>query len=139
MLLALAGRSRDPALVPFALGWALGLGRRLEVVTVAEPTPAYRDDRPPTRARGPARPEAYVAALAARAQGAGVAVSSQVAYDPVGVRDGLVPLLDRTAALVVLGSRRRAGLSRVVLGSHALRIVHDSRVPALVVPWADTT
>jgi len=26
-----------------------------------------------------------------------------------------------------------------VLGSHALRIVHDARVPALVVPWADTT
>lgn len=139
VVVAVDGTSRDHALVPVALGWAANLGRRLEVVTVAEPAPAYRDDRPPTRARGPARPEAYVAALAARAGEAGVAVSSQVAYDPVGVRDGLVPLLDRTAALVVLGSRRRAGLSRAVLGSHALRIVHDARVPALVVPWADTT
>ncbi|HEX6422580.1 MAG TPA: universal stress protein [Acidimicrobiales bacterium] len=137
VVVAVDGTRRDHALVPVALGWAVSLGRRLEIVTIAEPAPAYRDDRPPTRARGPARPEAYVAALAARAEGAGVAVASQVAYDPVGVRDGLVPLLDRTAALVVLGSRRRGGLPRAVLGSHAIRIVHEARVPALVVPWAD--
>jgi nucleotide-binding universal stress UspA family protein len=50
------------------------------------------------------------------------------------VRDGLVPFLDRTAALVVVGSRHREGLGRMVLGSHSVHIVHDATVPALVVP-----
>jgi nucleotide-binding universal stress UspA family protein len=57
-----------------------------------------------------------------------------VVYDPVSVHNGLVPLLDRSAALVVLGSRHRLGVPRMVLGSHAARIVHDALVPALVVP-----
>ncbi|HEX6419687.1 MAG TPA: universal stress protein [Acidimicrobiales bacterium] len=140
VVVAVDGTRRDEALVAVALGWAARLSRRLEIVTVAEPAPpGFRDGQPPPRAHGPADPEGYVAALVARAADAGVPVGSQVAYDPVGVRDGLVPLLDRTAALVVLGSRRRAGLSRVVLGSHAARIVHDARVPALIVPRPDDT
>jgi nucleotide-binding universal stress UspA family protein len=57
-----------------------------------------------------------------------------VVYDPISVRDGLVPLLDRVAALVVLGSRHRLGVPRMVLGSHAARVVHDAGVPALAVP-----
>jgi nucleotide-binding universal stress UspA family protein len=50
------------------------------------------------------------------------------------MRDGLVPFVDRTTALVVVGSRHRPGLGRLVLGSHAVRIVHDAAVPVLVVP-----
>lgn len=133
VVVAVDGTPRDEPLVTVALGWAAALGRGLEVVTVAEPTPAgYRE--PTRRARGPADPEAYLGALVARASGAGVAVTSQVVYEPVSVRDGLVPLLDRRAALVVLGSRRRTGVPRLVLGSHAARIVHDATVPALAVP-----
>jgi nucleotide-binding universal stress UspA family protein len=37
-------------------------------------------------------------------------------------------------ALVVLGSGRRGSVPRLVLGSHAARVVHDAPVPALVVP-----
>src|ERR687897_2497103 len=70
------------------------------------------------------------------AEGAGVTVGSRVVYNPSSVRDGLVPLLDRTAALVVLGSGRQRGAGRRVLGSHAARVVHDTAVPALVVPLA---
>jgi hypothetical protein len=68
-----------------------------------------------------------------RAEGAGVTVAPRVVYDPVGVRDGLVPVLDRTAALFVLGSGRGQGVPQV-LGSHAARLVHDAAVPALAVP-----
>ena len=85
-------------------------------------------------ARGPAEPERYVDSLCARAAGAGVALASHVIYDPVSVRDGLTPFLNRTAALVVLGSRQRPGLGQMVLGGHAVHIVHDAAVPAVVVP-----
>jgi nucleotide-binding universal stress UspA family protein len=57
-----------------------------------------------------------------------------VIYDPISVRNGLVPLLDRTVALVVLGSGGRGVVPRLVLGSHAARVVHDAAIPALVVP-----
>jgi nucleotide-binding universal stress UspA family protein len=135
IVVAVDGSTRDDVLVPVALGWADRLRRPLKVVTVAEPAPAgYREAGRFQRARGPAEPERYVQSLAARAEAAGVVVSGNVIYDPVGVRDGLVPFLDRTAALVVLGSRHRPGLGRMVLGSHAVRIVHDAAVPALVVP-----
>ena len=135
VLVAVDGTARDEALVPVALGWAAGLGRRLEIVTVAEPAPAgHRETAAPRRARGPADPAGYVESLAARTGRAGVTVASRVIYDPVSVRNGLVPLLDRTVALVVLGSGRRGSVPRLVLGSHAARVVHDAAVPALVVP-----
>jgi nucleotide-binding universal stress UspA family protein len=122
-------------LVPVALGWAARLGRRLDIVTVAEPAPHwYLEGARPRPGRGPAEPERYIESLAARAEGAGVAVATRAIYDPIGVRNGLVPFLDRTSALVVLGSRHRQGLGRMVLGSHSVRIVHDAAVPALVVP-----
>ncbi len=133
VVVAVDGTGGDEVLVPVALGWAARLGRRLEIVTVAEPAPAgHRDDAAP-RAWGPAEPETYVESLVGRAEGAGVTVASRVVYDPVGVRDGLVPLLDRTAALFVLGSGRGRGVPRV-LGSHAARVVHDAALPALAVP-----
>lgn len=135
VVVAVDGTTRDEVLVPLALGWAARLGRRLEIVTVAEPTPpGYPGGARMRRARGPAEPERYVESLAARAESTGVSVASRVIYDPISVRDGLVPFLDRTAALVVLGSRHRPGLGRMVLGSHAVRIVHDAAVPAVVVP-----
>ena len=135
VVVAVDGTGRDEALVPVALGWAARLGRRLEIVTVAEPAPAgHREAAAPRRARGPADPEGYVESLAARTGRAGVTVASRVIYDPVSVRNGLVPLLDRTVALVVLGSGRSGSVPRLVLGSHAARVVHDAAVPALVVP-----
>lgn len=135
VVVAVDGTTRDEVLVPVALGWAARLRRPLEVVTVAEPAPpGYRGPRHVHRARGPAEPERYVDSLAARAEGTGVTVSGRAIFDPVSVRDGLVPFLDRTTALVVVGSGHRPGLGRMVLGSYAVRIVHDAAVPVLVVP-----
>jgi nucleotide-binding universal stress UspA family protein len=133
VVVAVDGTGGDEVLVPVALGWAARLGRRLEIVTVAEPAPAGHGDDTAPRAWGPAEPETCVESLVGRAESAGVTVASRVVYDPVGVRDGLVPLLDRTAALLVLGSGRGRGVPRV-LGSHAARVVHDAAVPALAVP-----
>ncbi|HET6950970.1 MAG TPA: universal stress protein [Acidimicrobiales bacterium] len=132
---AVDGTTRDDVLVSVALGWAARLGRRLDIVTVAEPAPHwYLEGARPRQTRGPTGPERYVESLAARADGAGVTTAPRVIYDPVSVQDGLIPFLNRTAALVVVGSRHRHGLGRMVLGSHAVRIVHDAAVPAVVVP-----
>jgi nucleotide-binding universal stress UspA family protein len=135
VVVAVDGTRHDDALVAVALGWAAKLARRVQIVTVALPAPAgSREGASPREPRGPAEPERYVASLAARAAGTSVAVTSSVAYDPVSVRAGLAPLLDRTAALVVLGSRRPLGVRRMTLGSDAAGIVHDAPVPAVVVP-----
>ncbi len=135
IVVAVDGTTRDDVLVPVALGWAARLERPLEIVTVAEPTPpGYGGPSRFGRARGPAEPERHVESLAARADHSGVTVATHVIYDPVSVRDGLVPFLDRSAALVVLGTRHQPGLARMVLGSHAVRTVHDAAIPALVVP-----
>jgi nucleotide-binding universal stress UspA family protein len=135
IVVAVDGTTRDDVLLPAALGWATRMRRPLEIVTVAEPAPpGYSEASRFRRARGPAEPEAYVQSLAARAETKDVAISCHVIYDPVSVRDGLVDHLDRTAALVVLGTRHRPGIGRMVLGSHAIRIVHDAAVPALVLP-----
>jgi nucleotide-binding universal stress UspA family protein len=132
---AVDGTTRDDVLVSVALGWAARLERRLDIVTVGEPAPRwYLEGARPRQARGPAGPERYVESLAARADGAGVTIAPRVIYDPLSVQDGLVPFLNRTAALVVVGSRHHQGLGRMVLGSHAVRIAHDAAVPAVVVP-----
>jgi nucleotide-binding universal stress UspA family protein len=135
---AVDGTGGDEALVPVALGWAARLARRLEIVTVAEsPPPGHEEHAAPGRVGGLAEPESYVAFLVARCEGSGVAVGSQVVYDPVGAQAGLVPQLDELGALVVLGSRPRQ--ARTVLGSHATHIVHDAAVPALAVPVSAAT
>jgi nucleotide-binding universal stress UspA family protein len=129
------GTTNDEAVVAVALGWAARLGRRLLVVTVAEPAPpSYREGVAPRRAVGPDDPEGYLATVAERAAGSGVTLEAQPVYDPVSVRDGLVSVLDRTAALAVVGTHHRHGWARMVAGSHAARIVHDAPVPILAVP-----
>lgn len=139
---AVDGTPDDGHIVRVAAEWAVRLCRPLAVCTVAEPVPgAFRQDRPVRRARGPADPEAYVNQLAVDAAaheaavggGLGV-VDTRVVYDPVSVREGVVRLVDRTAALLVLGTHRHSRPLRAVLGSHAARIVHDIEVAALVVP-----
>ena len=125
----------DAALVRVALAWATALATGVVIATVAEPVPgSFHEGRPLHRARGPSDPEGYVAGLAARAAHAGTVATTRVIYDPINVRDGLVRLVDRTAALLVMGAHRRTRPLRALFGSHAARVVHDVAVPALVVP-----
>lgn len=125
----------DAALVRVALAWATALATGVVIATVAEPVPgSFHEGRPLHRARGPSDPEGDVAGLAARATHAGTVATTRVIYDPINVRDGLVRLVDRTAALLVMGAHRRTRPLRALFGSHAARVVHDVAVPALVVP-----
>jgi nucleotide-binding universal stress UspA family protein len=122
-------------LVPLALGWAMRLARRLDIVTVVEPghpEPVGGGKR--GWARGPGEPESYVESLSARARGSGVPVVARVVRNSISVRSALSLVLDRTAALIVLGSRPRGNLGRMAPGSCSASTVHDAAVPALVVP-----
>jgi nucleotide-binding universal stress UspA family protein len=137
---AVDGTAHDQAVVLVALGWAARLARQLDIVTVAGPA---QPGRPETGQRGvprsPREPDAYVESLAARAQGSGVPVMPRVMRDPISVRAGLAPLLDQTAAVVVLGSRQHEGLARMAPHSRSASILHDAAVPALVVPLPSDT
>jgi nucleotide-binding universal stress UspA family protein len=139
VVVAADGGPGDESVVRVGTAWAAGLRRSLVIATVAEPVPpSFRPDRPLQRARGPAAPEAHVAGLAAivTRERADVRVDTRVVYDPVSVRDGMLRLVDRTAALLVLGTHHRGPTARAVVGSHAARLVHDLEIPALVVPLA---
>jgi nucleotide-binding universal stress UspA family protein len=125
---AIDGTARDVRLVSVALGWAARLGRRLDIVTVAEPGP-----------RDVADVEGYVRSAATRAEGCGVPVGTRVVREAIDVCDGLVALLDRTSALVVLGTPVRPRVGPLPSGSDATSMVHDAAVPALVVPFPPAT
>jgi nucleotide-binding universal stress UspA family protein len=133
---AVDGSPRDDALLAVGLGWAVRTQRPLLIATVAEPAPELHKDQTVHRAHGPADPEDYLATLATRAEAPEVPIDTTAIYHPISVRDGLVPVLDRDAALVVLGSRPRHRIPQMVLGNHAARIIHDTAIPALVVPTA---
>lgn len=135
VVVAVVGKSHDETLVHVASDYAARLARPLMITTVAEPVPAFYEGQVRHRAHGPADPEGHLAWLAERISSGDVSVDTLAIYDGVGVRNGLVRVLDSNAALLVLGSRRRRGVSRIVRGSQAARIVHAARVPALVVPW----
>jgi nucleotide-binding universal stress UspA family protein len=120
---ALDRTRHDDTLVRVALGWAARLARRLEIVTIAEEGVADMTE-----------PDRYVDSVRARTWGRGVVVVTRVVRDAIDVRDGLIPVLDRTSALVVLGSHVRPGPGPLAPGSHAASIVRHAAVPALVVP-----
>ncbi len=124
----------DLRMVEVAAAWAGRLGRPLVVAIVAEPAPPpYRPRRPHARSRAAEDPEAVLARLV---QVAGVSDSAdtRVVHDPISVRDGLARLVDRTTALLVMGSHGRVRPLRAVLGREAARVVHGCEVPVLVVP-----
>jgi nucleotide-binding universal stress UspA family protein len=120
---ALGRGPQDDALVRVALGWAARLERRLEIVTVAEEPGLDATES-----------ERYLDSVLARTGGSGVAVRTRVVRDALDVRDGLIPVLDRTSALVVLGSHLRAGPGPLAPGSHAASILRNAAVPSVVVP-----
>ena len=129
------GSPDDTVVVAAAAGWAKRLGTALHIVTVAEPVPEPSGDHPPHRSHGPDAPEEHLGALSALARHEDVETETAVVYDPVAVADPFVAECRRLgAALVVIGSRRHNGLRRVLLGTHAARIVHGAPALVLAVP-----
>lgn len=132
---AVDGSPGDASVVGAAAGWAKRLRTRLHLVTVAEPAPDLASGAAPRRSHGPDRPVEHLEALAAYSRRHGVETTLAVLDDPVVVAGPVVAETERVgASLVVVGAVRHRGLRRVVLGSHAARIVHHSPALVLAVP-----
>jgi nucleotide-binding universal stress UspA family protein len=123
-------------LLPAALGWCDLLGQSALLVTVAEPVPPPLDDRPEQRRFGPPGDvDDFLEWLAAPLRAQGHDLGTRVVWDPVSPASGLRDYLrEHPTPLVVAGSHERTGLARVVLGSTAAAIVHESPAPVLIVP-----
>jgi nucleotide-binding universal stress UspA family protein len=136
-LLACVDGSRDSeAVMAVAVAWAATLGLDVEAVTVAEPVPesVLRPGVYP-RLHGPrGDADAYIADLATAWNG-DVAVTGRAIYDPVDVAGALVDsAAAESSSLVVIGTKARRGLRRLVLGSKAAALTHQSPAPVLVAP-----
>lgn len=136
VVVAVEGTPDDEDLARTGAAWAVTLGSRLVLVTVAEPAPEpVRPGAAHLRARGPDAPGAYLGTLVAHLSSPPVAVRTEIVEDPISVHAGLIPWLQSIApALVVVGARPDHRLRRLVLGDHCSEIVHDAPCPSLVVP-----
>lgn len=135
VVVAVDGSAADAVVTAVAAGWSERLHRPLHLVTVVEPAPDGVTGRAPRRSHGPDDPEAHIASLAAFTHGHGVETTAAVIEDPVMVADPVITECARVGAtLVVVGAVRHRGLHRIVLGSHAARIVRGSPALVLAVP-----
>jgi nucleotide-binding universal stress UspA family protein len=128
-----------------ALEWSDLLGEAMTVITVAEPVPEPIRPVPVRRLFGPdGDVEAFLTSLVeplrqsvspSSAPSAAAAISTQPVFDPISPVQGVVDWVDwHMPSLVVVGSRARSGLARLVFGSASAGIIHRSPAPALVVP-----
>jgi nucleotide-binding universal stress UspA family protein len=122
-----------------ALGWAELLPEPLTVVTVAEPVPPPVTAGPPRRRFGPDDDvDLFLAGVVARLRRDDFPIETRALYNPISPSDGVAGYLeDHPAFLVVVGSHARLGLARLVAGTVATAIVHDSTCPVLVVPLGE--
>jgi nucleotide-binding universal stress UspA family protein len=133
-------------IVDVAAAWAESMGARLVILTAATPPPvgiaaAVNLVAPggltETQREHVVFAEAHLLQLADRARARGLDVTASVITSP-----GPLPeLLASTAAehhagLLVLASRGKRGLARVLLGSVAEKTAHLSTVPVLLLPPA---
>lgn len=115
--------------------WAVTLGAPLVLLTVAEPVP--ESERGPVhRHHGPdGSPEEWLAGVAAEvaATWPDLPTTTRVVYDPVDPVDGLLAAVrSDQPQLMVVATHAREGLSRLVLGSVAAKLIRHSPVPVAV-------
>lgn len=129
------GSAASEVAIPVAGEWARRLGVALVVTIVVNPT----EDRVAPRNRlpddpAPFDPDEYVRTIAANCNGEGIAARAHVIQYTSHPAEGLAIYLGRhPAQLVVASARARTGLSRLVFGSVASRMIHESSAPVLVV------
>jgi nucleotide-binding universal stress UspA family protein len=128
------------ALVAVAFAWGELLSEPVEIVTVAEPVPSPIEPRPARRRFGPeGDPEAFLDSLVAPIRASGGAIAPHVLWDPISPADGLRDhLRGNPPVLVVVGTRGRHGIARMLAGSVAAGIVRISPAPVLVVAQAES-
>ena len=143
ILIATDGSELATKALESGLALAQCFGARVTIVTVTEQWSAFdmaqeaREHRPDPIGQF----EAIAAADAKRILDGAVERGKAlgVACDPIHVKDqypaeGIINTAkDRGCDLIVMGSRGRRGISRLLLGSQAYEVLTHSKVPALVV------
>ena len=131
------GSQASEQVLPIAAGWARLLGASLSILTVAEPAaPVGGVTRTRSGCYEPdGDPDAYVARLADQLRTAGIDAHAVVVHDPISPAEGVkAHLATEMAGLVIVTTRARGGLRRLLLGADAAAIVRASLAPVLVVP-----
>jgi len=143
ILIATDGSELATKALESGLALAQCFGARVTIVTVTEQWSAFdmaqeaREHRPDPIGQF----EAIAAADAKRILDGAVerGKALDVACDPIHVKDqypaeGIITTAkDRGCDLIVMGSRGRRGISRLLLGSQAYEVLTHCKVPALVV------
>jgi nucleotide-binding universal stress UspA family protein len=141
LVVCVDGSPESERLVTVAAAWAAALGLAMSLVTVAEPVPeSAREHGHYGRMFGPdIDADRYIAGLVDQWRDRAPGIDGTAIYNPVSVGGAVVEHLEtQLPALVLLGTRARTGLPRLVLGSVAAAVVHESPCPALVVPLPGT-
>jgi nucleotide-binding universal stress UspA family protein len=137
LVVCVDGTAGSEALIPVAAAWASALGLATSVVTVAEPVPeSVRRHGHYLRMFGPdIDADRYISGLVEQCRDRIPGIDGTAIYNPVTVPGGVLEYLKtEQPALVVLGTRARAGIPRLVLGSVAASVVNGAACAALVVP-----
>lgn len=134
------GRRASESAISHAATWATALGVDLVVVTVAEPVPPLLPpaDLPGAHRRGlhgsGENVDDYIERVVAQVSAPDVHVAGHVIWDPVGVASGLRTLMENhRGGILVVADHGRSARPDTPLGQTALRILHQSPVPVLVV------
>jgi nucleotide-binding universal stress UspA family protein len=119
-----------------AADWAVVFGLALWITNVrprvsATAPLALRTDAPPTLS--PSYPDSDLVRIAADLRRPGLEPNWDALHDDDPASAIVRYAGDRPTALLALGTSNRHGLARIVLGSVAQRVVHDSPTPVLVV------
>ncbi len=123
--------------LPVAAAWAHALGRKLTIVTVAEPCPPpVRIGDPWRRRHGPDEDaDDYVRRLREQWSPDAPGLETVVVHDPISAGDGIKDYLaSHPTGLIAVTSHLRDPLARLVHESGAADIVQTATGPVLVVP-----
>jgi nucleotide-binding universal stress UspA family protein len=123
------GSSLSETVLPVACAWARQLHLPLQLVQVIEHDEVYETAmQPPDLLES-----AYLAGLAATLD-CGGRPDYEVLHGDVA--EAIASYANAQAELIAVATHGRGGISRTVLGSIAMRVVHRARRPVLVVPPA---
>ena len=143
ILIATDGSELATKAVEYGLALAQCFGARVTIVTVTEQWSAFdmaqeaREHRPDPIGQFEAIASSAAKRILDGALARGKALG--VACDPIHVKDqypaeGIIATAkDRECDLIVMGSRGRRGISRLLLGSQAYEVLTHCTVPALIV------
>jgi len=134
LLVPVDGSKNSEAIVPAASEWARMLGLRARVAQVVPESVGLRVER---------RDRPLQAAILRRVADAlpdAVGLAQWEILHGPDVADSLVDYANRLpATLIAMATHGRTGLARFALGSVAMRVVHNSPCPVLVVRSPDLT